>query len=90
MLARYLVNWSLESSGRLVSPHMILAHLSREVILYPWSVVVVVANNSKHVLLLNRLANQSQILCGAPLERGIESLYKWSRSHDQDDHAHIW
>ena len=40
---------------------------------------------------LNRLANQSQILCGASLGRGNESLYKWSRSHDQDGrHAHVW
>ena len=35
----------------------------------------------KHLLLL---ANQSQTLCGASLERGNESLYKWSRSNDQD------
>ena len=27
---------------------------------------------------------QSQILCGASLGRGNQSLYKWSRSHDQD------
>ena len=38
----------------------------------------------KHLLLCNRLANQSQILCGASLGRGNKSLYKWSRSHDQD------
>ena len=37
----------------------------------------------KH-LLLNRSDNQSQTLCEASLERGNESLYKWSRSHDQD------
>ena len=44
----------------------------------------------KHLLLWNRFANQSQILCGASLGRGNESLYKWSRSHDQDGrHAHI-
>ena len=30
----------------------------------------------KHLLLWNRLANQSQILCGASLGRGNESLYK--------------
>ena len=30
------------------------------------------------------MANQSQTLCGASLERGNESLYKWSTSHDQD------
>ena len=45
----------------------------------------------KHLLIRNCLANQSQILCGASLGRGNESLYKWSRSHDQDGrHAHIW
>ena len=32
----------------------------------------------------NRLADQSQTSCGASLGRGNESLYKWSRSHDQD------
>ena len=39
----------------------------------------------KH-LLCNRLANQSQTLCGALLGTGYESLYKWSRSrsHDQN------
>ena len=30
-------------------------------------------------LLRNRLANQNQILCGASLGRGNQSLYKWSR-----------
>ena len=45
----------------------------------------------KRLLLWNRLANQSQILCGASLGRGNESLSKWSRSHDQDGRqAHIW
>ena len=45
----------------------------------------------KHLFLWNRFANQSQILCGASLGRGNESLYKWSRSHDQDGHhSHIW
>ena len=39
----------------------------------------------------NRLANQSQILCGASLCRGNESLFAASWSHDQDGrHAHIW
>ena len=33
---------------------------------------------------LKRLANQSQTLCGASLGRGNDSLYKWSRSHDQN------
>ena len=45
----------------------------------------------KNLLLRNRLANQSQFLCGAFLGRGNQSLYKLSRSHDQDGrHAHIW
>ena len=35
-------------------------------------------------LLRNRLANQSQTLCGAFLGRVNESLYNWSRSHDLD------
>ena len=79
-----------------------LAHLSRrltgELIGYPWiqrplssSVVRPSVHIFKRLLLRNRLANQSQILCGASLGRGNESLYKWSRSHDQDGHlAHIW
>ena len=42
-------------------------------------------------LLQNRLANQSQLLCGASLGRGNESLFAASGSHDQDGpHAHIW
>ena len=78
----------------------LLAHLSRrltgELIGYPWirlpsSSVRSSVHIFKHLLLRNRLANQSQILCGASLGRGNESLYKWSRSHDQDGrHAHIW
>ena len=36
------------------------------------------------------MTNQSQILCGAPLGRGDERLYKWPRSNEQDGrHAHI-
>ena len=35
----------------------------------------VVVNNFKHLLLQNRLPDQSQILCGAPLGRGNESLF---------------
>ena len=63
-----------------------------ELIVYPCSGVRPSSvHNFKHLLLRNRLANQSQILCGASLGRGNESLYKWSRSHDQDGcHAHIW
>ena len=62
-----------------------------ELIVYPWSgvrrtssVVVVVRPHFQTLLLWNRLTNQSQISCGAPLGRGNESLYKWSRSHDQN------
>ena len=44
----------------------------------------------KHLLLRNRLADQSQTLCGAFLGRGNESLFAASGSHDQDGrHAHI-
>ena len=49
-----------------------------------------VLNNFKH-LLQNRLPDQSQILCGASLGRGNESLFAAPGSHDQDGrHAHIW
>ena len=72
-----------------------LAHLSRrlkgELIVYPWSGVrpSSVVHIFKHLLLWNRLANQSQILCGASLGRGNESLFAASGSHDQDGrHAH--
>ena len=63
-----------------------------ELIGYPWirrpSVVV---NNFKHLLLRNRWADQSQILCGASLGRGNDILLAASGSHDQDGrHAHIW
>ena len=59
-----------------------------ELIVYPYSGVS--STMFKHLLLWNRFANQSQILCGASLGRGNESLYKWSRAHDQDGrHAHI-
>ena len=45
----------------------------------------------KDLLLRNRFANQSQILCGASLGRGKDILFAASRSHDQDGrHAHIW
>ena len=80
-----------------------LAHLSRrligELIVYQWSGVrrrpsVLRRPSStmlKHLLLRNRLADQSQILCGASLGRGNEILFAASGSHDQDGrHAHIW
>ena len=82
-----------------------LAHLSRrligELIVYPWSgvrrpsvcpsVVVRQFTMLKDLLLRNRWADQSQILCGASLGRGNDILFAASRSHDQDGrHAHIW
>ena len=62
-----------------------------ELIVYPSSRrPSVVVNNFKH-LLRNRLADQSQILCGASLGRGNNILFAASGSHDQDGHhAHIW
>ena len=83
----------------------LLAHLSQrligELIGYSWSGVrpssVVrrrrpsVVNNFKRLLLRNRWADQSQILCGASLGRGNEILFAASGSHDQNGrHAHIW
>ena len=57
----------------------------------PGAIYLYMTTIFKHLLHWNRLANQSQILCGASLGRGNESVYKWSRSHDQDGrHAHIW
>ena len=77
--------------------HSFLAHLSRrligELIRYSWSGVCPssVINNVKHLLLQNRLPDQSQILCGASLGMGNESLFAASGSNDQDGrHAHIW
>ena len=75
-----------------------LAHLSQrligELIGYSWSGVrpsSVVVNNFKHLLLQNRLPDQSQILCGASLGRGNKILFEPSGSRDQDGrHAHIW
>ena len=79
--------------------------LTGELIVYPWSGVrrrpsvvrpsYVVRRPSftmlKHLLLRNPLADQSQILCGASLGRGLEILFAASGSHDQDGrHAHIW
>ena len=78
-----------------------LAHLSRrlidELIGYQWSGVrgpSSVRPSStmlKHLLLRNRLTDQSQILCGASLGKGNDILFAASGSHDQDGrHAHIW
>ena len=45
----------------------------------------------EHLYLRKRLADQSQILCGASLGWGNEILFAASGSHDQDGrHAHIW
>ena len=44
----------------------------------------VVVNNFKHLLPQMRFPDQSQILCGASLGRGNESLFAASGSHDQD------
>ena len=52
---------------------------------------VVFVNNFKHLLLRNRWADQSQILCGASLGRGNDIFFASSGSHYQDGpHAHIW
>ena len=76
---------------------ILLAHLSQrligELIGYPWSGVrpSSVVHNFKPLLLRNRWADQSQILCGASLGRGNDILFAASGSHDQDGrHAHIW
>ena len=67
-----------------------------ELIVYPSSRrpsvgVVRCSQCSKDLLLRNRFANQSQILCGASLGRGNDILFMASGSHDQDGHhAHIW
>ena len=79
---------------------ILLAHLSRrligELIVYPWSggrrtsSFVRPSTMLKH-LLRNRLADRSQILCGASFGRGNEILFAASGSHDQDGrHAHTW
>ena len=57
----------------------------------PGSVVVVIVHHFQMSSPLKPLDQSMPILCGALLGRGNESLYKWSRSHDQDGrHAHIW
>ena len=79
-----------------------LAHLSQrligELIGYSWSGVRPASVRRrpaftmlKDLLLRNRFANQSQILCGASLGRGNDILFAASWSYDQDGHhAHIW
>ena len=57
-----------------------LAHLSRRLIgeltYAPASLLSLSFNIFKHLILRNRLANQSQILCGASLGNGNLSLNK--------------
>ena len=68
------------------------AHRTGELIVYPWSGVRRRPSSTmlKHFFLRNRLADLSQILCGASLGRGNEILFAASGSHDQDGrHAHI-
>ena len=74
-----------------------LAHLSRrligELIGYSWSGVRPLSSFTmlKDLLLQNRLANQSQILCGASLGRGNDILFAASGSLNQNGHhAHLW
>ena len=78
---------------------LLLAHLSRRLIGvligYSWSVrrrrPSLFFTMLKDLLLRNCWANHSQILCGASLGRGNESLFPASGSHDQDGpHAYIW
>ena len=82
---------------KLVNERYLLAHLRLigELIVYQWSGVRRPSPASstmlRHLLLRNRLADQSQILCGASLGRGNDVLFAASGSHDQDGrHAHIW
>ena len=50
-----------------------------------------VVNYFKHLVLRNRWADQSQVLCGASLGKGNDILFAASGSHDQDGrHTHIW
>ena len=63
---------------------------SHSVFIVSWSGIRPSSTMLKHLLLRNRLANQSKILCGASLGRGNESLFAASGSHDQDGrHTHI-
>ena len=95
----YMIYTLIEGGGQM--SNTFLAHLSRrligELIVYPWSgfrrhrpSVRLSSTMLKH-LLRNRLADQSQILCGASLGRGNDILFAAPGSHDQDGrHAHIW
>ena len=79
-----------KDNNLLIKKDTFLAHLSQrlmgELIVYTCSGVrpYVVVHNFKHLLLQNPLLYQSQILCGASLGRGNESLFATSGSHDQE------
>ena len=79
------VGWVLFKRGVWFKFSFLLALSS--VVCRPSSVV----HTLKYLLLRNRWANQNQISYGAYMGWGNKSLFKWSRSHDQDGrHAHIW
>ena len=95
MLQAVFTQWVQPSMVLVAIFFVFLAHLSRrligELIVYQWSGVRPSFTMLKHLLLRNRLANQSQILCGASLGRRNEILVAACGSHDQDGrHAHIW
>ena len=76
-----LLHWKSENHGFLARLNR---RLTGELIVYPCSGVRHRRSQLQKSAPLIRLANQSQTSCGASLGRGNESLYKWSRSHDQD------
>ena len=73
---------------------ILLAHLAKligEIIVCPCPDVRPSSPTMLKHLLRTRLANQSQIFCGASMGRVNESLLTASGSHDQDGrHIHIW
>ena len=73
---------------------LFLAHLSQrligELIGYSWFVVRPSFTVLKDLLLPNRFANQSQILCGASLGIVNNILFAASGSHDQDGRTPIY
>ena len=75
-------------SRHLQSRWWVLAHLSRRLTRWAYRMAMLrrpsSVHNFKDLLLWNRLPNQSQTSCGASWGKGNKSLYKWSRSHDQD------
>ena len=87
MMLRFLAHLSQRLIGELIGYSWSGVRPSSVVVRRPSSVV----NNFKRLLLQNRLPDQCQILCGASLGRGNESLFAASGSHDQDGRqAHIW